>query len=287
MSEPIIVGVDGSRAALAAVLWAADDAARRGCDLRIVHVEEPLLYGGQLYERSADDPVRKEGERLLAEAAATVAEFRSKVRVSTELLYGRTAEILRAQAGEAAAIVVGSRGLGGFAGLLLGSVGLGLAGHAAGPVIVVRGTPTVVQGEIVAGIHPEDAVHPAIDYAFEEAQARGARLRIVHAWDLPSTRAAARIPPDLEFIAQAQQKHVHEKLSPWLKRYPGVAVTESVFRGNPIAALCGTSAHADLVVVGSRGRGVLHSAVIGSVSHGVLHYASCPVAVVRPRIRTD
>ncbi|MEV1173272.1 universal stress protein [Nonomuraea sp. NPDC049784] len=281
MSEPVIVGVDGSRGALAAVLWAADDAARRGCDLRIVHVEEPLLYGGQVYERSADDPVRKEGERLLAEAAATVAQSRGDVHVRTELLYGHTAEILRAQAGEAAANVVDSRGVGGFAGLLLGSVGLGLAGHAAGPVVVVRGTPTVVQGEIVAGIHPEDAVHPAIDYAFEEAQARGARLRIVHAWDLPSTRVAARVPPNLEFIAQAQQGHVHDVLSPWLKRYPGVTVTESVFRGNPIAALCETSARADLVVVGPRGRGVIRSAVLGSVSHGVLHYASCPVAVVR------
>ncbi|KAB8183934.1 universal stress protein [Nonomuraea phyllanthi] len=283
MSEPVIVGVDGSRAALAAVLWAADDAARRGCDLRLVHVEEPLVFGGQVYERSPDDPVRKEGERLLAEAAAVAADFRGNVHVSAELLYGHIVEILCAQAGEAAATVVGSRGLGGFAGLLLGSVGLGVAGHAVGPVIVVRGTPAVVQGELVAGLDPEDAVHPAIDYAFEEAQARGARLRIVHAWDLPSTSVVARIPPGLDFIAQARQGHVHDVLSPWLKRYPDVTVAESVFRGNPIAALCETSARADLVIVGSRGRGVIRSAMLGSVSHGVLQYASCPVAVVRPR----
>ncbi|GAA1636308.1 universal stress protein [Nonomuraea maheshkhaliensis] len=283
MSEPIIAGVDGSRGALAAVLWAADDAARRGCDLRIVHVEEPLLHGGQPYERSADDPVRREGERLLAEAAAMVAESRPNLHTSTELLFGDPDEILRAQAAEAAVIVVGSRGIGGFTGLLLGSVSLGLAGHAPGPVVVVRGTPAVVQGEIVAGFDPEDAVHPALDYAFEEAQARGARLWVVHAWDLPSSRVSAAFPLDLEFIAQARQKHVHDMLSPWLNRYPGVIVTESVFRGNPIAALCETSAHADLVVVGSRGRGVIRSAMLGSVSHGVLHYASGPVAVVRPR----
>ncbi|WP_431930926.1 universal stress protein [Nonomuraea jabiensis] len=287
MSEPIIVGVDGSRGALAAVLWAADDAARRGCDLRIIHVEEPLVYGGQAYERSPDDPVRKDGERLLAEATALAAESHEHLHVSTELLYGDTTDMLRAQAGEGAAIVVGSRGLGGFAGLLMGSVGLGLAGHAPGAVVVIRGTPSVVQGEIVAGLDPEDAVHPAIDYAFEEAQARGARLWVVHAWDLPSSRVVASFPPDLEFIAQARQKHVHDVLSPWAKRYPRVEVTESVFRGNPIAALCETSARADLVVVGSRGRGAIRSAMLGSVSHGVLHYASCPVAVVRPRVRAD
>ncbi|MFF5209086.1 universal stress protein [Streptosporangium sp. NPDC000396] len=287
MSEQIIVGVDGSRGALAAALWAADDAARRGCDLQIVYVEEPLVYGGRAYERSADDPARKQGERLLQEAAARAAESRSDVHVSTELLYGDTTEILRAQAGEAAAIVVGSRGLGGFAGLLLGSVGLGLAGHVMGPVVVVRGAPTMVQGEIVAGLNPDDAVHPAIDYAFEEAQARGARLRVVHAWDLPSSRLGAGFGLDPDIIAQAQQAHVHGVLEPWLKRHPGVAVSESVYRGNPIAALCEASARADLVVVGSRGRGVIRSAVLGSVSHGVLHYATCPVAVVRPRVRAD
>ncbi|WP_030925836.1 universal stress protein [Streptosporangium amethystogenes] len=281
MSEPIIVGVDGSRAALAAVLWAADDAARRGCDLRIVHVVAPPVYGGQPYERSLDDAARQESERLLAEAAALAAEYHANVQVSTELLYGNTTDILRAQAVEAATIVVGSRGLDGFAGLLLGSVGLGLAGHVAGPVVVVRGAPAIVQGEIVAGVNPDDAVHPALDYAFEEAQARGARLQVVHAWDMPSSRAGP------EIIAQAQQERARSVLTPWTKRHPGVVVTVSVFRGNPIAALCEASARADLVVVGSRGRGVIRSAVLGSVSHGVLHYAPCPVAVVRPRVRTD
>ncbi|MGW7483961.1 universal stress protein [Nonomuraea muscovyensis] len=286
MPEPIIVGVDGSRAALAAVLWAADDTARRGCDLRIVHVVAPVVHGGQPYERSLDDAVREEGERLLAEAAALADEYRADVHVSTELLYGHAAEMLRAQAGEAAAIVVGSRGLDGFAGLLLGSVGFALAGHAMGPVVVVRGVPAMVQGEIVAGLNPEDAVHPALDYAFEEAQARGARLRVVHAWDMPSSRLGTGFGLDTDVIAQVQQERVRRVLAPWTKRHPGVEVTESVVRGNPIAALCEACARAGLVVVGSRGRGVIRSAVLGSVSHGVLHYASCPVAVVRPRVRS-
>ncbi|QYC45847.1 Universal stress protein [Nonomuraea coxensis DSM 45129] len=279
MSEPIIVGVDGSRSALAAVLWAADDAARHTRDLRIVHVAAPLVHGGRPYERALDDAVREEGERMLAEAAALAAASRKTVQVSTELLYGDTTEVLRAQAADAAAVVVGSRGVDGFAGLLLGSVGLGLAGHVAGPVVVVHGAPTIVQGEVVAGFNPDDAVHPALDYAFEEAGSRGARVRVVHAWDAPATRLGQ------ETIAEVVRERVRDLLEPWTTRHPGVKVIVSVARGNPIAALCEASARADLVVVGSRGRGVIRSAVLGSVSHGVLHYASCPVAVVRPPLR--
>ncbi|MFI6706129.1 universal stress protein [Nonomuraea sp. NPDC050478] len=285
MAEPIVAGVDGSRGGLAAVVWAADDAARRDCDLRIVHVVEPFVHGGRAYERSADDPAREEGELQLQEAAAVAAGFRGTVRVSTELLYGDTAEVLRAQADEASAIVVGSRGLGGFTGLLLGSVALGLAGHAAGPVVVVRGSPAMMRGEIVAGLNPQDPEHPAIDYAFKEAEAHGARLRVVHAWDLPSSRLGRGFPRDFDIIAEARREEVQRMLSPWSERHPGVAATVSDYRGNPVAALCEASVRADLVVVGSRGRGAIRSAVLGSVSHGVLHYASCPVAVVRPRGR--
>ncbi|WP_063910184.1 universal stress protein [Herbidospora yilanensis] len=275
MSEPVVVGVDGSRQALAAVLWAVDDAERHGRDLRIVHVVPPVVLGGRPYERALDDAAREEGERMLTEAADLAAESRADVRTTTELLYGDATEILRAQAVDAAAVVVGSRGLNGFAGLLLGSVAMGLAGQVAVPVVVVHGAPAVMRREIVAGLDPEDDVHPALDYAFEEARARGSRLRVVYAWDMPSGRL------DPEIIAQALRERARGVLAPWTERYPMVEPAVSVVRGNAVAALCQASVRADLVVVGSRGRGTIRSAVLGSVSHGVLHHASCPVAVVR------
>lgn len=283
MTEPIVVATDGSRGATAAVEWAVDDAARRGRTLRIVYVEKPIMYGGQAYERASDDVIRMEGERLLEEAARLATEFRGKVDVSTELLYGDIAEVLRAQSEGAAEIVLGSRGLGGFAGLLLGSVGLRLAGHAVGPVIIVRGAAAMVYGEIVAGVDIVEAAQPVLEYAFEQAKMRGAGLHVIHAWDLPARGFGVGFTLDTEKIAPAVRAYLHSALAPWREMYPDVLVTESTPCANAIVALCEASARADLVVVGSHGRGAIPSAALGSVSHGTLHYAYCPVAVVRPR----
>ncbi|GAT69513.1 universal stress protein UspA [Planomonospora sphaerica] len=135
----LVVGVDGSPASTAAAVWAAADAARRGCALRIVHVCEPWVYDIPLDTPPGFRDSVSEHCRGVVEAAADRArEHAPGLEVQTMLETGRVAEVLRREAEDAEQVVVGSRGRGGFAGLVLGSVSLAVAGRVAGPVVVVR-----------------------------------------------------------------------------------------------------------------------------------------------------
>ncbi|WP_162795213.1 universal stress protein, partial [Nonomuraea lactucae] len=138
MSSPIVVAIDGSDPANAALDWAADDAARRGRDLRIVNVLPPWA-AEQPIDTADDDATLAERRELMLTAAADRARWRHpSLDVTTAHLTGAVIERLRTESESADTLVVGSRGLGGFAGLVLGSVGLALAGHARGPVVIVR-----------------------------------------------------------------------------------------------------------------------------------------------------
>ncbi|GAA3070013.1 universal stress protein [Streptosporangium carneum] len=290
MTAHVVVGTDGSPSADAAVGWAAQDAARRGCVLRIVHVREAWGRGAESGTHPGFDDSQAEEARNVLDAAKDLARGRAPgVTVETSLEAGKSAEVLRREAEDAEQVVVGSRGRGGFAGLLLGSVSLALAGHVAAPVVVVRGKDVVegdreTRGEIVVGFDGSPESEAALEYAFQEASRRGARLRALHAWQLPVlTTGIAAYTPLIEDVSDGERRLAAETLAPWREKYPQVEVEEKVFYAHPVFALGEASAAADLVVVGSRGLGGFGSAVLGSVSHGVLHHADCPVAVVRAR----
>ncbi|MEW9533448.1 universal stress protein [Microbispora sp. NPDC049125] len=283
MADPIIVGTDGSAAATAATEWAADDAARKGCPLRLVSVVDHWAYGIPKFPAGAGDPLTVHAERALAAAEAAARGRRPEVPVSAEIVEGIPAKILRDKAGEAAEIVVGSRGLGGFAGVVVGSVSTHVAGHASCPVVVVRPGWRDAHGEIVVGVDYSPECEPAIAYAFEQARLRGCGVRAVYAWQLPVHTLAPEISYDVEELHETQRRAVSEKLAPWRRDEPGVPVREEVVFGHPVEALTEASERADLLVVGSHGRGALGSVMLGSVSRAVLHHAHCPVAVVRPR----
>ena len=281
MSGPIIVGTDGSPAATAAVRWAADDAARRGCPLRFVSVVDHWAYGIPKFPVSGGDPLTAHAERALSAAEAVARERQPDVKISTEIIEGIPARILRDKAKEAVEIVLGSTGLGGFAGIVVGSVSSHVAGHAPCPVVVVRPGWSGERGEIAVGVDDSPECEPALAYAFEQAAAYGDALRAVHAWKLPAHPLAPEITYDVEEVREARRRVMREMLADARGRHPEVPVREEIVYGHPVDALVQASRGADLVVVGSHGRGALGAAMLGSVSRGVLHHAECPVAVVR------
>jgi nucleotide-binding universal stress UspA family protein len=275
---PIVVGVDGSAHARDALRWAADDAVRRGRPLRIVHAVEPWTWEVPLYPAAmAAESIDETGKKILQEALDQVSDRHADLPVTAGLAHDPPIAALRELARDAYEVVVGHRGHGGFAGLLLGSVGLHTAGYADGTVVVVRGGERPRQGEVVAGIDLSANSDAALEHAFDAAATRAARLRAVHAWCPPEGLYAVLEVADL---AEAAVETVREVLRPWRIRYPRVEVAEQTIRSHPIEALVRASGGADLVVVAARG----HSGVrLGSVSHGLIHHAACPVAVVRPR----
>lgn len=275
---PVVVGVDGSPGSLAAVDWAAADANRRRRRLRIVHALQwpAMVYAPfavpvpPLYEAT----MREAAEQILDEAVARARAVAPGVGVVTDLAVQPPAAVLLAESGRAATLVVGSRGLGGFTGLLLGSVGTELAAHAACPLVVVRHEDRPAgpeAGRVVAGFDGSQHARNALGFAFEQAACRGTALTVVHA----SSRPESTGPGDDERLGLA------DSMREWTERYPGVDVRQSVVRGRPAAVLTELSAGAELLVVGSRGRGGFTGLLLGSVSQAAVHHAACPVVVVR------
>ncbi len=275
MAGPIVVGVDGSDPSHAAVEWAAADARDRRLPLKILHV----------CEQWRDDlDGRKYCAGVVEAAAGRAREIDAGIAVETELTGGNVVDTLIARSASADSTVLGSRGMGGFAGLLLGSVTMGVAGHAQGPVVVVRSPTATRHDQIVVGDDGSDTAREAMLYSVEQARARRARIVVLHAWQQPLVSAYGVEIAGL--LAEAFEEECHaarERVAAWREQHPDVEITGRQVAEHPVPALADASASADLVVVGSRGLGGFASAVLGSVGHGLLHHAECPVAVVRPR----
>lgn len=274
---PVVVGVDGSEPSRAATRWAADEAVRCDRPLRIVHAVGPWVSATPLYSAPVMmESLHEAGRAILERSVEDVRRWHPRLRVTTALLSDPPSMALRRQADEAYEVVVGHRGLGGFTGLLLGSVGLHTVGYANGPVVVVRDGGRPETGEIAVGIDLSKHARVALRYAFDAAVVRGARVLVVHAWCPPEGRYAVL---EVGELGRAAAEGVREVVAPWRDRYPQVAVAETIVREHPVKALAEISVDADLIVVAARG----HSGVrLGSVSHGLIHRAACPVVVVHP-----
>ncbi len=260
---PIVVGFDGEAGSGAALRWALSEAARRGLGVRMVHVVAPESDPGSGVA-DAKRAMDETGWNAVADPPAPVA-------VSTLALSGPVAGTLCDQTNDASMVVLGSRGLGGFAGLLLGSVSVAVAAHAHCPVVVVRdGSSVPGGGPVLVGVDDSDEARLAVEFAFAEAALRGVDLLALHATD-----RGADPRPVLDEVLRAPAA-----------RHPGVTVRTRTLPGMAGQALAECSDEAQLLVVGSRGRGGFHGLLLGSVSQQVLHWAKCPVAVVRryPRV---
>ncbi|WP_433532630.1 universal stress protein [Micromonospora sp. CA-263727] len=283
---PVVVGVDGSEVALHAVRAAAREAAYRRRPLRVVHAFIWPLMGvplGPAPGAPAGAGLRNQAEQCVAEAVAEAGKAAPDVAVTGAVVDGAPTAVLLAEARAAALVVLGNRGLGGFAGLLLGSVAVQVSAGADSPVLVVRGEPRA-DGPVVVGVDGSELSAEAVGFAFEEAARRGTALIAVHAWLYPTPAGPGDILPlvyDLDAFREEEERTLAESVAGWSERYPEVPVRQSLVRGSPARALVEESRAAQLVVVGARGRGALSGLLLGSVSHALLHHAHSPVAIVR------
>lgn len=273
----ILVGIDGSTSSDHAVGWAADEAARFGKELHILHVLETPTKTAPGNTAGDTESLVDSWNPVLRAGPDMALRRHPDLKVETMLIHDRSvANGLRHYADEATEVVIGHRGRGGFAELLLGSTGLHLAGHFPSPVVVVRGRADQTAGEVVVGLDLIEDPAPALGHAFAAAGARSARLRGLHAWQPPASTVESGV--DLQIAANTYRSDLAAALAPWRERHPDIKVIEDVVIGHPVEMLAMASANADLVVIGSRGR----SFPLGSVSHGTIHHAHCPVTVVRP-----
>ncbi|MFC0032135.1 universal stress protein [Micromonospora chaiyaphumensis] len=282
----VVVGVDGSEPALKAVRLAAQEAARRQRPLRVVHGFIWPLLRVPVSPPAGAPPgggLRHQAEELVATAVAEAESAAPGLRVSGEIIDGEAAAVLLGESPTATMIVLGDRGLGGFAALVVGSVAIQVASYADCPVLVARGTPRPA-GPVVVGVDGSARSQAAVDFAAEEAAVRGTRLHAVHAYTHPASSGPGDMQPlvyEESELRGEEDQVLTGSLIGLAERRPEVPVTRAVTHARPVAALVEASREAQLLVVGRRGRGELTGLLLGSVSQGVLHRADCPVAVVR------
>ncbi|WP_406090519.1 universal stress protein [Streptomyces sp. NBC_01013] len=279
----VVVGVDGSSSGRGAVLWAAHEADRRGRPLHLVHAADTDRRAA-FADAGTIRAVREAGRDLLAETASAVRDLFPDLPVTEDLSRQEPVAGLRAAAGHRGTIVVGSRGLGGFASLRLGSVGLGVAGRAEVPTIVVRGDgDRPLSGSVTAAVHGASDLGWLL-VAAAEADARKAALRLVSVWNvLTHVGSVATMLDDLDGIAR-QRVHEVKTLADLAREfYPHLTVSHHVETGTSTPGiLVEASAHTDLLVMGREHRALGAGPSLGRVAHVLLHHAHCPVEIVPP-----
>lgn len=288
--SPVVVGVDGSDHSLAAADLAADEAARRRLPLEIVHASMPpvVMRPPQMppdlppvgpVPETYDQAFEEQGEQLLGTAADRVRAAHPDLAITTRRRTGYPGGVLADASRHAALVVVGHRGLGGFAELLVGSVAVQLAHHAACPLLVVRGQ-AAAGAPVVVGVDGSEGSRRAAEFAAETAELYEAPLTVLYAWTgdagWPPAQAQAGVPPP------GVPEEVTGLVSDLAAKHPQVRAAPEVVRGgNAHEALVAASRNARLVVVGSRGRGGFRGLLLGSVSQALIHHAHCPVAVLK------
>jgi nucleotide-binding universal stress UspA family protein len=286
VNRPIVVGVDGSVSALDAVRWAAGEAALRRVPLRLVH-SAPLSAVRQVGSFEAS---QAQGHEDVTQAQAEVRQTYPEVTVDVEVHSGDPVPILVDLSQHARLLVVGSRGLGEFRGLLAGSTAVALARHGHCPIAVIHGPvperAAARQEPVVVGVDGSPASEVAIAVAFEEASLRNLDLVAVHTWINFSSdysyAYACQFVTDWEDIHTEERELLAQRLAGWREKYQDVTVRQVVTRDRPVRHLLEQAAHAQLLVVGSRGRGALSGTLLGSTSQALIYHSPCPVLIARP-----
>ena len=298
MPRTVTVGLDGSPESRAAAEWAAREARLRDLPLKLVHIWEPVPEPMAQAPLLGAETQQHWTERIPRDAARGIRLRHPGVEVIGEHVAGHPAEVLADAANDAELLVLGSRGLGGIGGFMVGSVGLSVVAHAERPVVLVRaleaaadehemdpaGIPSAATAfrPVVLGLdveHPDPAL---IEFAFDAARRRATSLRVVHGWNPPPFYAygTPANPALHEALALSAAEELGKVLSPWRTTFPDVETVEEARYGSAAVHVVDASHEASLVVVGRRIRRNPLGAHIGHVTHAVLHHATAPVAVV-------
>ncbi|GAA1423279.1 universal stress protein [Streptomyces thermospinosisporus] len=295
ISEPVVTAVDGSDDSLRALDWAIDETLRRRASLKVVHVRQYPLWSPP--EVIAAAPPEPPGSSPVLDRIRERLEGREGLPpIDYAALDGAPGAVVADLGASAQLLVLGSRGRGGFASLLLGSTSLAVARDADCPVVVVPRPGREVHGgypagpgpRVVAGLHTDSPDEATLAFAFAEAAMRGARLEIVSAYPWPLQ--TWMLPGEMPGPAIDQDAVEHETLTlaegfvaPHRKARPEVNAEIRVLPGDAAGHLVAASRDAELVVVGRHRRRLLAPArMMGSVTQAVLSHAACPVAVIPP-----
>lgn len=281
----VVAAFDGSASSRVAATWAVAEAGARGVGLTLLHAVIPPVSSSGL--GIGLPPSLDLIDELQAEATAQLQQLGRELSVDnldTVVRIGAPSGVILEASESAELIVIGSRGRGGFTGLLLGSVGGQVAAHAECPVVVIRDRPLPTGRSIVVGVDGTTGSQSALAFAFDEASRHGYSLVAVHAWDVPAYDLLVvpngPVPIPLTDVADSEIRLTAEVLSGFREDYPDVVVEERLIRAPAVQALVGAAADAAMMVVGTRGHSPAVGALLGSVSNGVLHKAQIPVCVV-------
>lgn len=292
----VLVGVDGSPESLGAVDWAVARAARAGwrvhilCAYSLPSFTTASLDGGYA---ALDDTAIRSGAQAVVDEAVARAQGHG-VTVTSSLETGDPAGVLVDLSDEAVLAVVGTRGGGGFADRLLGTVSSALPAHAHCPTVVVprhvEGADYTPVSRIVVGVDGSSSARKALKWAVAEADAWGAEITAVAAVPMASGAGALAWLPaavDRDQVLADVRAGLDRAVAEAVEGYPGVTVRRHALDGNAAQLMAEFSTAVDLIVVGSRGRGGFSGLLLGSTSQGVLSHAACPVMVVPSRTSDD
>ena len=292
MTRPVVVGIDDIEHSASAVKAAAREAELRGAPLWLAHAYQwlpPVAVGITPGNDSPEGAVRDAATALLVRATTEVHGAFPDLDVHTYAMSGRPGPCLADLAKDAALLVVGGRGRGGFPGMLLGSAALSTVAHARCPVLVMRGdqnTGPATAQRILVGVDVLDPPTGAdvLGFVFEEAALHGWGVLALHAWQDP----AYLYPAGLGGIPRSQLNELNGErrqrldtlLARWQEKHPDTYVQTQVLTGVPSRLLVDSSRLADLLVLGAQRHSDGDGVRLGGLAHSVLHHAHCPVVIV-------
>ncbi|MDT7783396.1 MAG: hypothetical protein QOF58_1815 [Pseudonocardiales bacterium] len=281
----IVVGIDGSIGAQAAVRWALEEAATRQAAVRLIcayrlmpgFYQAPGVYADYALDV---ERVRQAAAKVVEDALADAARTAPDVQVSGDTVDDGPVPALVEASEAASLLVLGSRQRSALGATVLGSVSGAAAARAHCPAIVLRGPAGLAgeQAEVVVGVDGSPASQALLEFAFDHASRRRAPLRAVLCWH-PDVFASMLWRPEPPAPTRVEA-WLAETIAGWQEKYPDVDVRSGVVREHPAVGLVSEAATAQLLVVGNRGRHALAGTLLGSVSQAVLHHATCPVAVL-------